>query len=369
MNKITTIQVCFTYTLLSVASFLGIGIFGMLQLAKRDAYISVLISFLVSSIILFIFFKVWNYEPNLPFYEKTKKLFGKTLGTIINYIILILVTIILVSAIYNFLIFINTQLLTKTPYLILGIALTCVSLYLISKGIVTIFRLGVLLLTINLILFFTAAFNLFTTIEISNFFPILKDGISPVLNGALLGIYQFTYPIIFLLIIPKNKIINSKITNKFLFLSHCFSHILLFLFIFLILGNLGYEIVELYTYPEYMVFKGVELFGFIDRIENVLTTQWIFGYLFFFSFGLYFLENLMNYNFKLKENNKILITIISFVLLIISNKLFPNDISYLNFVDNISSKIKIIFIGIIILLFIAILIKKYLSNRNKIENV
>lgn len=359
MNKIiSNIEFCSSYIILSVSSILGIGFYSVLRNAKLDSYISVLISFLIHILLLTIFFKIWNYEPNLPIYDKTKKIFGSFVGNIINIILLIFCFNLLISGSYNFLTFINSQIFPETPIIFIGIICLLVALYLVSKKINTIFRISTIITIINSILFFIAAINLIFLFDKSNLLPILKDGIFPVFKGSLFITFQTLISLFALLIIPKNKIKNANKLPKKMFISCFFIYFLLFLITSLTIGNLGIYLAREYTYPEYMVLKNIEMFGFLDRIENVLTIQWIFGYLFTYGFLLYYIKDTLNNNFYIKTKYNIELYISAFIILIIGSYIFKNDIFYAKYIFNYSPYFKICFISILFIIFIFIIFKK-----------
>ena len=68
--------------------------------------------------------------------------------------------------------------------------------------------------------------------------------------------------------------------------------------IFITLGNLGINLSQLYQYPEYIVLKRINLFEFLDRIENLLSIQRILKIYISLSFFTYFISN------TIKPHNK-----------------------------------------------------------------
>lgn len=350
-----------SYILLSIVSLLGVGVYCAFKASGENTYISAIIAFIINLIFIIFFLIIWNYKPDLPIYEKTKKLFGKVIGNIINILLFLICINLLISGTYNFLTFINSQILPQTPIIFLSLISTLIAYYFVSKGIRTIFRSSTIIFVINVILFSIAIVNLVVDFDISNFFPFLKDGMSPVFKGSIYISIQTVIPLFTLLIIPKNSIESNKHSTKYLIYSSIFVYLLIFLLFVFILGNLGIDLSKYYTYPEYMVLKNIEVFGFIDRIENVLTLQWIFGFLFAYSFLLYYLKEIINKSFYIKTKYNIEMIIICIIIVIFGSIAFKNDIVYAKYIYDYSPYAKYIFIGVLLTLSIFILFKK---NKN-----
>ena len=342
MKKINTLQLCSMFIILILSATFGKGFSTVIKASGIDSWISVLIAGVLGLGILFIFIYISNYEKDLPLSEKTKKLFGNTFGTIINYILVIILFVTAVSLFYD----------------LIGFMFTLVIIYINIKGIETISRTAFIILIINIFLFIIAVFGLIGKFDISNLKPMLEFGLKNSVKGSIYILLLNILPSVVLLIIPKNTLVDYKKTSTCILISYIFSIILILLTILLTLGNLGIELSSLYLFPEYVVLKRINLFNFIDRIENIIVIQWIFGLFLNVSFIIYFITNTIK-----KNNNKIITYLIAFILLFISNYVFKNTTIYDVYIYNIAIYFKYVLLLVLILITIKI---KYNRIKKKI---
>lgn len=353
-DKINSIEFTAMYIILSITSFLGIGVYCVTKSAGINAYLSIVINFFVGFLLLFVFFKIWNYEPNLNILEKNKKLFGNIIGSILNFLFVLIIISYGISGLYNCLSFINSQMLPETPLLFIGIIFGLIGIFANNKGIETISRASVIIVGINLVLYSIAALNVGFNFKLDNILPFLNNGIKPVLKGSFYVFLQQMIPIFTLLIIPKNKIINNSKSTKSIILGYSLSMILILFLLLITIGSLGAELLKFYTYPEYMVLKSIEIFNFIDRIENVITIQWIFGYLMSFTLIIYYIKEYI----KKGSKNTILLSIISIFLVILTCNTFKTESQYGVYIYEKAPYLKSFEIILVVVVFIRILFSK-----------
>lgn len=358
MKKINTVQLCSMFIILILSATFGKGFSTVIKASGIDSWISVLIAGVLGFGILFIFIYISNYEKDLTLTEKTKKLFGNIFGTIINYILVIILFVTAVSLFYDLMGFISSQFLPETPIFIIGFMFTLVIIYINIKGIETISRTAIVIFFISMFLFIIAVFGLIGKFDVSNLKPMLEFGLKNSVKGSMYILLLNILPSVVLLIIPKNTLVDYKKTSICIIISYIFSIILILLTIFLTLGNLGIELSRLYLFPEYVVLKRINLFNFIDRIENIIVIQWIFGLFLNVSFIIYFITNTIK-----KNNNKIITYLIAFILLFISNYVFKNTTIYDVYIYNIAIYFKYTLLLVLILITIKI---KYNRIKKKI---
>ena len=123
-EKINNIEFSSTLFLILFSCTLGIAPYITIKIAGIDSYIGVIIGSIISLIPLFIFIYIFNYEIDKPIYQKTKIIFGNTLGTIINIFLTILYFILAITILFNTSNFIISQYLTDTPITLVIIILS-----------------------------------------------------------------------------------------------------------------------------------------------------------------------------------------------------------------------------------------------------
>lgn len=359
-NRFNILQLCSMLIILMVVPLIGGGVFSLFKSAGVDSYLSIIIGGFIGVLFLFIFLFILNYEKDKPICDKINMLFGKKLGFIINLLICLLFFTISLFSMYNLINFIVSQFLAETPMLIVGLLFAMVIIYINVKGIEVMSRVFLIILVINLFLYTIAVFGLIPHFDIYNLKPFLEYGIKRPLVGSLYATTLNVAPIFLLLIIPKNNIINNNKLNKWLIVAYIFSIMIIFLALFLTLGTLGIHLASIYQYPEYIVLKRISIFNFLDRIENVIIVQWIFGLYALLSITVYYISNTIKYNNK----SKLLPTIITLTILFTSLYIFGNNTKFNVFTYRYLPILRGSVLGIFFLISIIILIRKIIKKNN-----
>lgn len=359
-KKISSLQIGALFIMITIAAFSGIGIFSIVKASGIDAYLSVLIAGMVGILYLLIYFYIANYEPDLMLGEKVSKLLGKKIGCIVNFISAILIFISGMNVMFNLSNFIVSQFLPETPNYVVGILFSVIIIYVNIKGIETLMRTGFILTILSMILYVITLFGLLPSFDTSNLMPFLEHGIIRPFYGAFYILSLNLISIFNLLIIPKNQLADAKKLKKVMSIAYFISIIALFIIVILILGNLGIHLTSIYQYPEYIVLKRIKIFNFIDRIENILTVQFIFSMFASMCLNIYCITNLL----KPRHKSKLFPTIITILILIISTMIFKNNTQFNNYTYQIAPFIRLIFLAIIVVIALIIFIKrKTIKNK------
>jgi len=346
----------FSFTILS--TLIGIGFNNVTRIAKVDSYISILLAYIIGFIPILLFIYLFNQEKTIT--ELTKETFGKVLGTIINYLLLIPILIIGICSVYSISNFMVSQFLSDTPIIIIYVIPSLVILYGLIKGIETISRTSLILYVIMILLFFIAIFGLAPQIEISNYKPILEHGLTNPLKGSLIFVLSDIIPLFVMLSISKKNIINKAKTTKSIIIFYSISILIMFLNIAMTIGTLGIHLTDMYQYPEYMVLKQITLFDFLDRIENFVTIQWVFRTFMLVSMIVYYIQNTI----KKDDNSKLLPSIILTTIILLDIIIFKNNTIFTNFALKIYPYTNLFLFILIIIISIGVFIKKQRRTNN-----
>lgn len=340
------------YPILSL--FSGIGMYDIVRISGVDAYISVIVAFILGFFVLGAFILIFNYKEDLSLPEKNIYLFGNIIGTGINYLINILVMLMGILMIYSISNFIVSQFLSETPTFIILIFLGLVCIYNVTKGIEVIARTGIAFFIIIIILTIISTFGLIPLFDSNNIKPVLEFGMSkPIMGGISLCLTNIL-SIIVVLIIPKNKVVKKEKLSKYLMISYFIGMLFIFLATILTVGVLGINLLKLFPHPEYMVLKEISILGFIDRIENIIYVKWLLNDFISFVLITYFISN------SIKKGDKQIVLPITVTVLIalLSQLLFKDNTEFKWFVYNIYPYINLILVGILVIIVLNIFIRK-----------
>ena len=111
-------------------------------------------------------------------------------------------------------------------------------------------------------------------------------------------------------------------------------------------------------YPEYILLKKVSLFGFIERIENILSIGWIFSTYATLTLIVYYISNFI----KKSNKSKLSPFIITSLIVLTSLFVFKNNTSFNIYITNTYPYIISLLFVIIIIISATILIKKLTTN-------
>lgn len=357
--KINSLQFAALFLMIIVSFYFGIEGLSIENIGGRDSYISILLACIIGIIFLVMFFYIFNFKPKLKINEKIKTLFNKNIASIINTTLIICFFTIAVTSFYNITNFITSQFLTQTPKIIIGLLFLLVIIYINFKGIEVITRVNFILVTIDVILLLISFISLLPKCNFDNFLPFLENP-SNVIKGSGYIFLMNVVPMFMLLVIPKDMLNDNKY-KSLIIINYIISFICILNIVIITIGNLGIDLANLYHYPEYIVLKKIHIFNFIDRIENVLEIQWIFGSFQTISFIVYYIKNS-----KKSNNNDIIIT--TFLILIFSLILFKNDTVFEFYIKNIAPSIRIIILSIFMIICVKIFLYNHTNNNTKYNN-
>lgn len=358
-NKISSLQfsILIIYPILSL--FSGIGLYSLFKSSSINSYISVAISFVLGFFILLMFLYIFDYNKTMTLPQKNIDLFGSVLGNIINYIInllLILAGIIVVYSISNFIV---SQFLAETPIYIILLLMGVVSIYSASKGIEVLSRVGLIFFIIVIVLTFISTFGLISHFDISNLKPILENGISSTIPGAVSLTLTNIIPIVIALIIPKSDIADDKNVNKYLIVAYSIGMLFIFLATILTTAALGAYLIKIYPHPEYMVLKKITLLGFIDKIENIVYVKWLLNNFISLCLVVYYIAR----SITTKDKQIAVPAIVVIIIIVLSQILFSNNTQFKWFVYNVYPYCNLILLIIFVIISINIFIRNIIKKR------
>lgn len=358
-RKINSLQITTILIMVTSAPLIGMNLTYIFKHAGVDAYLCPIIAAIIGIPLLFIFKYLFNYKPELTLGEKVTFTFGKPLGIIINILLVLLVLFFSITLYFNLSDLIVSQFLPETPLKLIAFLFGIAIIYINIKGIETMSRVTLILFILALILFMTSILGLIPTIELSKLKPFLEFGTNGVIKGSFHILCVNFIPMFLLLTIPKKQITDGDKFMKWLTIGYIFSSIFMFLIVFLIISNLGIELSKFYQYPEYIVLKRINLFGFLDRLVNVLSLRKILKMFVFLAFFTFFISN------TIKPHSKsLIIPIISvFIMFICSQNLFKNNTAFNNFIVSYISLFRLIFLGLIIFILIGAWIKAKIKKE------
>jgi len=368
-NKLSSFQLAILGMMMGNGLFVGYGIIIMITLSKQDAWLTLLMATILGIIPILLIILTINYLPDKNIFEKTKVLFGKIGGTIVNTILMLIILTILLLILWTTIYFSLTQYLTKVPYLFVGIVYSLTAAYAVTKGIETIVRTNQISFFIAILLITFIWTGLYPNFQLEQIKPIMANGIKPLIGDALIALSYAFPPLLTLLVIPKNDIINNKKYIPSLIVGFLLSLILMAVTFLLIVGVITVDLAQLFRYPAYFTQYKIDIAGFLQGVENFLSFHWILNDFVTIMMTLYFVNRYIKDTFKVKQEKTM--NIITLVLIIIAT--YVSGIIFKNSdmgVEFMKTKFPYyIALPSFVLLVIITIISRIKQLRNKKKNV
>lgn len=329
--KISGLQIFWLIISALLGNLLLLSISPTTKIALQDAWISFIFAGVFGLLIILIAAKVNSLAPTTMFYDLTKKIVGKWLGTaiLINYLISWFIVLGILLA--EFAVFTITILLPETPVWVTLLTMLLLVVYLTYIGGIEgigrcseVFGPIIILGVIALLLLSVQ------NIEFKRILPIYADsGFFSILKGS---IYPFSIlgEVIFLLVLfpfinqPKMGAIKAAwglAVISILTMTIVLSTIMTF----------GSEITAKLQYPTFDVIRYINIMNFIQNLEIIAVLVWILSI--FIKISVYFF--ITSYStaqfLKLKDWRKTIwfVAVFSFVTGTVFNKLNIEGLDYL----------------------------------------
>ena len=205
----------------------------------------------------------------------------------INNIVLFIIDIVLLLYIlFNLSYQANIFFLNKTPIIFIIFLFLIVLLYGTSKKINGLANLSLILFPINILL---TMIGIVFNIDNYNIISIYNINIFYILYMIILTTIVSTLPIF----IYVNT--NIKYNKKHILIGYILSGLTIALVNINCIFSLGPTLINYYTFPEYITYKKIHLFNFIERIENIIS---IYSLIDFTILGIIIMLNIKNIYIK-----------------------------------------------------------------------
>ncbi len=337
------------------ASFAEVTANILIQKANIDAWISIIIGIIIGFIPVSLYQKL--KEKNII---KLNKEIGK-IGNIFNLIIVITIFLFTLFSFWTLLHFIDYQFLYETKTEIITVFLIAPIIYAVTKKLHIISK-------VSLILFYTVIFFIILTIlglingvDINNIKPILNTNKLDILKGSYYFIALNILPLFILTFIPKEKIQNYTKKNTTLF--YIISTLSLLNVMFLTLSIFKINLAELYDYPCFHILKRVSVLEIIDRVESILSLEWVLALYIQIIISLFYIKAYLKETFKTKTNSQIIT--VCLIIAILCNCIFKTNKEEYQFLNIIIPLIYISFFIIPLISYKIFKNKKRTHTKNE----
>ena len=315
---------------ISETCFLSVGLSEILTLSKTDSIISGIIGIILSFIFLYLILKFNDYEKNLDIFKKIDKLYGKTIGNLINIILVIISSLYFSYVLWSQNVYVQNKYLEESSTIITTLFFLIPVILLVKSNMKVISKVSIAIFIVTIFEIIFSYSNLINKVDFNNFKPIFNTSISNIVISSIKYASYSISPVIFLLTTSKNEIEKAKELNKNLYIFNLVSGIKFLLTILFLIGIFGIDLSKMFYYPEYSLMKKINTFNFIQNVQNILTINSIYNLLISEVLSLYFVKKY----FEHKKINNTLFYLLVIILVIISINFFKNSTVGYNFIKN-----------------------------------
>ena len=296
---------------------------GVAGYAGRDAWIVALVTPFMGLPVLWMFFYLNKLFPGKTLVEIIQDVFGKWVGWIVSaYFVFFLCFLSVSEVVFYMGNFVKSEYMTETPLYAFNTLLVITIAVGLLYGIETIGRSSeIFLYIISFLILLTILLDL-PNIKTDNLFPVLENGIGPVLKGCLyLNSFLALPLIVFAFFYPLN-VADVQKSRKSFFGGYFWASFLGFLCTIMSIFILGATITAKTNYPTYLFSKEINISS-ITRFEGFITFSWMFAE--FIKVSIYSYAGLVGFTqlFGLKGYKKMVIPI-GISILVFSGVVYPN---------------------------------------------
>jgi len=252
--------------LLPKVLFLGFGFKLLINIAGTHAWISIILGSIIGLGINIILTKI------IPRMHKLIVLLYSLIFLVIGIILLTQ----MISKIY----------LDLAPIWYILVPLLLLIGYTITKPEITIYRVTTILFIFQVGLIIIAFIALAPAIEFENLIAINDFNEINIIIGGLIFAFFSSAPYILL----------TNLNTQYNYKPYLISSAVLLVFTSLIIGILTTNVALLFDFPEYVIFKSINVLGFLENMENILFSMWFIIYFPLLTISAYNIKKIIKAN-------------------------------------------------------------------------
>ncbi|MBP2643527.1 MAG: spore gernimation protein [Firmicutes bacterium] len=300
-------------------------------IAREDGWLAELAGIVYGLLVLWLFSRVANLNPELNLIGLMRKTFGNLIGKIVVLNFIFSEFIAASINVWGAATFITTQILPSTPKQAVVLLLLAILIVGVKLGLETIARVAEILVPFVFFYFILSGIMVAPNIHLDNIQPVLSHGITPVAKGALMYITISSCSLLhFLLLVPFCN--NQKKAGKSLMIAGIAGCGLGFFFNLCTLLVLGVVQTTTALYPSYLVITKINIGDFLTRFEAVGAMFWLISSFFAIIIYLYAVVQGVVQIFNLKDRRSVTMPL-GIVFFATAMIIFPSTMFQINYMS------------------------------------
>ncbi|MFJ8516792.1 endospore germination permease [Lysinibacillus xylanilyticus] len=243
--------------------------------AKQDAWISAIISVVLSLLLIKLFVTVGKRTPTLTFVEANEKILGRFFGKITSIGFIILCFLSAGELLYFIGIFMKTAIMPETPMMAFAFLFSIIIIYAAFLGIEVFARSAEILFAMFILIFIVFVVCISPSVHMENLQPIMEVPAKSLFLSIIRLIGIFSFPLVILLMIFPSTVNVHESAQKGFYIGTILGGIVLIAIITLAILVLGPTNTASRTFPSYSLAQRISIGNFLQRIEVIMAAMWI----------------------------------------------------------------------------------------------
>lgn len=254
-------------------------LFGIGAQAKQDAWISVIMGLAGGMLLFWVYYRLYQFYPDLPFTGYVQKITGKWMGRVLGIFYVIYFIYCASRVLRDFGELLTTTIYIDTPIFVVNCLMMLTIIYGIQKGFEVLARVGELFFIVIYLMAITGmSLILFSgLIQVENLQPVLENGWMPVFRtfaGETL-LFPFGEMLVFTMLLPY---INDRKKVKIVCLAGMLlSGLNIIITVLINLAVLGVDIYIRSNFPLLSTIGKIQMAEFIERLDVFFMLYLIIG--------------------------------------------------------------------------------------------
>lgn len=331
------------------------------SVSKQDAWIALLIGFLLGILPVFLYETLIGRLGNVSIIEYCSKHFGVWCGKLVAAVLLVYTLLISVLILKGVTDFLSTWILNRTPISYMLVLMLGASVMAVRVGIGNIARSGEVFLPwilVGLTIFYGL---LLPDIKVDNLKPMLEGGIAQPFRG---GLAFLSFPIFELMVLvlctPYLKKTNRP--TRIIFPAYLIASLYIFGIVMLNLLVAGPYITEVTSFSSYRLAQTIRIADIFQRLEVFIAGMWCITI--FYKFTIYFFSsNVLIQELTGTKNTRSYLLPLAMILLPLTQMAVPNTVYGTYFSSEVAPGINMV---IAFLLPLAVAIHQLFTKRKQV---
>lgn len=244
--------------------------------AKQDFWLAIILGAIISIPFMLMFARLHKLFPKKDLFDINEQIFGKILGKVLSFLLIYYVATNMMSVMSVFNYFIVTVSLVDTPLAMTFLVLILLCIFGVKAGIEVMARWTQFFLPIIISVIVIGIVFLIPQMSIKNLFPILNQGVKPLLEGtAFTFLFPLSETIAFVMIFTSLK--NNTPFKKTYMYGLLFGVGLILVLALTEVLVIGVNQTIIHYFPGYETFARLTIGTVVEGLEIISGTTFVLG--------------------------------------------------------------------------------------------